>query len=201
MANSISHGVAFIASVVAVPLLIVYSIQHGSTEGIVGASVFGGVTISLYLISSIYHALPRSRIKRAFQVLDHVAIFLMIAGTYTPFALGVLEGPWGWSILTVIWTLAIVGIVLDANKWLGYPKLSTLMYLAMGWISVIAIKPFFALVPVPGLLWLIGGGLFYTVGVVFYSTEKVRYNHFIWHLFVVGGTTCHFFAVLWYAGG
>ena len=201
IANSVSHGVAFIASVVAVPLLIVYSIQQGSTGGIVGASIFGGVTILLYLISSIYHALPRSRIKRVFQALDHVAIFLMIAGTYTPFTLGVLKGPWGWSILTVIWTLAIAGIVLDTNKWLGYPKLNTFMYLAMGWIILIAIKPMSLMVPVPGLAWLISGGLFYTVGVVFYTAEKVRYSHFIWHLFVVGGTTCHFFAVLWYAGG
>ena len=201
IANSASHGVAFIASVVAVPLLIVYSIQQGSTGGIVGASIFGGVTILLYLISSIYHALPRSRIKRVFQALDHVAIFLMIAGTYTPFTLGVLKGPWGWSILTVIWTLAIAGIVLDTNKWLGYPKLNTFMYLAMGWIILIAIKPMSLMVPVPGLAWLISGGLFYTVGVVFYTAEKVRYSHFIRHLFVVGGTTCHFFAVLWYAGG
>lgn len=200
IANSISHGAAFLASVVAVPVLIIFSVRQGNTLGMVGACVFGGATILLYLTSSIYHALPRNRVKRAFRLLDHTAIFLMIAGTYTPFALGVLKGPWGWSILTAIWTLAIAGIILDANKWFGYPKLGTLVYLGMGWISLIAIKPLLTMVPVPGLFWLLGGGLFYTVGVLFFTAERVRFSHFIWHLFVIGGTVCHFFAVLWYAG-
>jgi len=201
IANSISHGLAaFIAAAMAVPILVIYSTQQGSIWTIVGASVFGGITILLYLVSTIYHALPKSRIKNVFQVLDHGAIFLMIAGTYTPFALGVLRGPWGWSILTVIWTLALAGIVLHTKQWLGYPKLSTFMYLAMGWISLLAIKPLYLMVPVPGLLWIIAGGFFYTVGVIFFKAEKIRYHHLIWHLFVIAGTTCHFFAVLWYSG-
>jgi hemolysin III len=155
--------------------------------------------VLLYLTSTLYHALPRNRAKRVFQVLDHAAIFLMIAGTYTPFTLGVLHGPWGWTLFGLVWGLALAGIVLTAVGGVRYPKLRTGLYLAMGWLILIAIKPLWLRMPSLGLFWLIAGGIAYTVGVAFYVAKRVSYSHFVWHLFVIAGTACHFIAVLRFA--
>jgi hemolysin III len=156
--------------------------------------------VLLYLTSTLYHALPWNRAKRVFQVLDHAAIFLMIAGTYTPFTLGVLRGAWGWTLFGLVWCLALAGIVLTAAGGVRYPKLTTSLYLGMGWLILVAVKPLWLRMPPEGLFWLLAGGIAYTVGVVFYASRRLRYGHFVWHLFVIAGTACHFNAVLRFAG-
>lgn len=199
-ANSVSHGIGLVTAVVATPFLIVNTVQRGSTINVVAVSVFAATMVLLYVISTLYHALPHGRAKQLFLKLDHGAIYLLIAGTYTPFALGVLNGAWGWTLFGLIWGLAMVGLVLKACDQLSHPILSTALYLVMGWLVLIAAAPLIARVPTVGLLWLVGGGLTYTAGVAFFATDHhLRYGHCIWHLFVLAGTTCHFFAVLWYA--
>ena len=199
IANSVSHGVGLVAALVAVPILIVAAVRRGGAAGIVGASVFAGTMVLLYLASTLYHALPRNKAKRLFKVLDHGAIFLLIAGTYTPFTLGVLRGGWGWTLFGLVWSLAVLGIVLKTVGGVRIPWLSNCLYLGMGWLVLIAIQPLWLRMPLSGLAWLVAGGLAYTAGVAFFAAERLRYSHFIWHLFVLTGTCCHFFAVLWYA--
>jgi hemolysin III len=199
IANSVSHGVGLLAALVAAPALVIGAIHRDDAAGIVGASVFAASMVLLYVTSTLYHALPPGRAKAVFRILDHSAIYLFIAGTYTPFALGVLRGPWGSSLVVLVWVLALVGIGLKAAGGLGHPKLSTGVYLAMGWLILIAAKPLLAAIPPWGLFWLLAGGLVYTAGVGFFAVPRVRYSHFVWHLFVAAGTTCHFVAVLRYA--
>ena len=199
IANSVSHGVGFLAALTATPFLVMTAVRRGGSVAIVGASVFAATTAALYLASTLYHALPRNRAKRVFRVIDHSAIFLLIAGTYTPFTLGVLRGAWGWTLFGLVWGLAVLGIVLKSVGGIRYPRLSTALYIGMGWLALIAIRPLWIHVPVAGWLWLIAGGLAYTTGIAFYAAERLRYGHFVWHVFVLMGTVCHFFAVLWYA--
>lgn len=200
IANSLSHGFGLIAAVVATPFLILHALRQGDAAFIVGASVFAATMVLLYLASTLYHALPAGRAKGVFRVIEHSAIFLLIAGTYTPFTLGVLHGAWGWTMLGLVWGLAAAGVVLKALNRMAHPVLSTGLYLLMGWLIVVAAQPLSARVPASGLLWLVAGGLAYTLGVIFYTFDsRVRYGHFIWHLFVMAGTACHYFAVLWYA--
>ncbi len=200
IANSLSHGIGMLAAMAATPVLIFAAVQRGDTVGIVGASVFAATMVLLYSASTLYHALPRNRAKQIFQILDHVAIFLLIAGTYTPFTLGVLRGTWGWVLFGLVWSLALTGIALKLVWGARYPRLSTFLYLAMGWIVIIAVKALWLHMSIWGLFWLLAGGIAYTVGVVFYVLDgRVRYSHFIWHLFVIAGTSCHFIAVLWYS--
>jgi hemolysin III len=199
IANSVSHGVGFLLALVATPFLVVAAARRGDSAAIVGASVFAATTAVLYLASTLYHALPKNKAKQIFRVIDRSAIFLLIAGTYTPFTLGVLRGTWGWTLFGLVWSLAILGIVLKSVGGIGYPRLSTALYVGMGWLALIAIRPLWVHVPVAGWLWLIAGGLAYTSGIAFYAAERVRYGHFVWHVFVLMGTVCHFFAVLWYA--
>jgi hemolysin III len=199
IANSVSHGLGLSAAVAAFPVLVMAAQQRGDTAGIVGASVFATAAVLLYLVSTLFHALPRCRAKRVFQILDHSAIYLLIAGTYTPFTLGVLRGDWGWTLFGLVWGMAIAGTVLKALGGVRYTTLSTWTYLAMGWLVVIAAKTVWTLVPGWGLFWLIAGGVAYTAGAVFFMAERIRYFHFVWHLFVVAGTACHFIAVLRYA--
>lgn len=200
LANAISHGVGALGAVVAIPILVVTAARDGDAANIVGATVFGATLLLLYLASTIYHALPAGKAKRVFAILDHGAIYLLIAGTYTPFTLGVLRGPWGWSLFGAVWGLALVGVFAKAKFGTRYQGLSTGLYLAMGWLVIIAFQPMIKLVPVPGLLWLVAGGLCYTLGVVFFVFDSsVRYAHFIWHIFVFSGSLCHFIAVLRYA--
>jgi len=199
IANSVSHGVGLVAALVGTPFLLVAAVRHGAAGTIVGAGVFAATTLLLYLASTLYHALPRNRAKRVFRALDHGAIFLLIAGTYTPFTLGVLRGAWGWTLFGLVWGLAVAGVVLKAVAGPRYPVLSTSLYLGMGWLVLIAVRPLWLRVPPAGLLWLLMGGIAYTAGVAFFAARQVRYSHFVWHLFVLAGTACHFFAVLWYA--
>ena len=199
IANSISHGAGFVATLAGFPFLILGALQHGATA-VVGAAVFGASMSALYLTSTVYHALRSERAKRLARIVDHGAIYLLIAGTYTPFTLGALHGAWGWTLFGMIWALALFGVLLKSMGGIKYHKLSTALYLAMGWLVVIAAKPLWLHVPGWGLFWLAAGGVAYTAGVVFYVlSHKVRYAHFVWHLFVLTGTACHYVAVLNYA--
>jgi hemolysin III len=156
--------------------------------------------VLLYLASTLYHALPTGKAKRVFRVVEHSAIYLLIAGTYTPFTLGALRGAWGWTLLGLVWCFAAAGVALKVSNRMSHPIVSTGLYLLMGWLMVIAINPLYARVPAAGLLWIVAGGVAYTTGVAFFATDsRLRYGHFIWHLFVMTGTACHYFAVLWYA--
>ena len=198
IANCVSHGVGLVAALAATPFLVLAARPGGATA-IVGASVFAGTVIVLYLASTLYHALPKNKAKHVFRVIDHSAIFLLIAGTYTPFTLGVLRGAWGWVLFGIVWGLAVIGVTLKSVGGIRYPRLSTMLYVGMGWLALIAIRPLWLHVPLAGWLWLIAGGLAYTAGIAFYAAERLRYGHFVWHVFVLMGTACHFFAVLWYA--
>ncbi len=199
IANSVSHGVGVVAAIAALPILIVTASRHG-TRAVAGAAVFGATAIVLYLASTLYHALPPNRAKRVFHVIDHSAIFLLIAGTYTPFTIGILRGTWGWILFGVVWAAAILGVASKAIAGIRFPHLSTILYVTMGWVALVAIRPLWARMPAPGWAWLLAGGAAYTAGVAFYAAgRRVRYAHFVWHLCVLAGTACHFFAVLWYA--
>ncbi len=199
IANSVSHGIGLLGALAVTPILIVVASRHGGATGIVAASVFSATMIFMYLMSTLYHALPESRAKRVFNVLDHCAIYVLIAGTYTPFMLVVLGGAWGWSMFGVVWGLAIVGVVFKAVGRMRHPALSTTIYIVMGWLVVIAIKPLWHQLPLSGVILLGAGGIAYTLGVTFFAARGMRYNHLVWHLFVLIGTACHFIAVLKYA--
>jgi hemolysin III len=199
VANSISHGLGLLLALVALPVLVLAAIEVGNVRFLVGVSVFGGTMVLLYLASTLYHSISHEAAKQLFRIFDHTAIFLLIAGSYTPFSLGVLHGPWGWSLLAIVWTLAIIGITLKIRKRTRHSRMSIVLYVIMGWLAVVAVKPMVMLIPVPGILLILAGGLAYTGGLAFFAAQRIRYNHFIWHLFVIAGTTCHFFAVLWYA--
>lgn len=199
VANSVSHGIGLLAALAAFPVLVMAALQRGDVAGIVGASVFATTMVLLYLTSTLFHAFPENRAKRVFQILDHSAIYFLIAGTYTPFTLGVLRGAWGWTLFGLVWGLAIAGTVVKALGGVRYTTVSTWVYLAMGWLILIAAKTVWTLVPNWGLFWLLAGGIAYTAGAAFFAAERIRYFHFVWHLFVVAGTACHFIAVLWYA--
>lgn len=199
IANSVSHGVALLAALVGAPFLLASASQLSATN-IVGAAVFAGTMVLLYFTSTLYHALPAGRAKAIFLKLDHGAIYLFIAGSYTPFALGALGGPWGWTLFGLVWAMAALGITLKAFDRLRHPWLSTGLYLAMGWIVLIAAVPLVERVAMPGLVLLVAGGLAYTVGVAFFLLDsKLKYAHAVWHAFVALGTGLHFFAVLDYA--
>jgi hemolysin III len=200
IANSLSHGFGFLAAVVAVPFLLLATARHGSAVNLVGASVFSATMVILYFTSTLYHALPPRRAKEILRRLDHGAIYLFIAGSYTPFTLGVLQGPWGWTLFGLVWGIAAIGVTLKAIDRIAHPWLSTGLYLAMGWMALVAVVPLVERMPVPGLAWIAAGGLAYTAGVVFFALDsRVRYAHFLWHLFVIAGTACHYVAVLDYA--
>jgi hemolysin III len=200
IANSVIHGVGLAGGLAAGPFLVLAASRHGGSADIAGASVFVGTVVLLYLSSTLYHAMPKNKAKSVFRVIDHSAIYLLIAGTYTPFTLGVLRGAWGWTLFGLVWSTAAVGVILKVAGGIRYPRLSTALYVVMGWIAVIAIRPLWLRMPVSGWLWLLAGGLAYTAGIIFYAADqRVRYGHFVWHLFVLMGTVCHFFAVLWYA--
>lgn len=217
IANAISHGVGAVLSIAALPVLIIEAMGGGASAAeIVGVTLFGVTMLVMYVTSTLYHALPDPRapapaahapgpaaprgVKRVFRLLDHAAIYLLIAGTYTPFALGAFREEWGWPMFGLVWGLATAGIVLKCLAGTRFPLLSTLLYLAMGWLVIGAAEPLFTRLPPAGLAWLAGGGVAYTLGVVFYALDhRLRYAHFAWHLFVLAGTACHFRAVLGYA--
>ena len=199
VANSVSHGGGLALAIVAAPILIVMTIRAGTAWNAIGVSVFAGTMILLYLASTLYHALTHNKAKRLFRLLDHGAIFLLIAGTYTPFTLGVMRGPWGWTLFGLVWGLAILGLTMKAILGARYTWLSVALYLTMGWLVLIAAPQVWQRVPLSGLIWLLAGGIAYTAGVGFFAAQRLRYSHLAWHVFVLAGTICHFFAVLWYS--
>jgi hemolysin III len=196
IANSVSHGIGLIAGTLAAPVLIFAAVRRGDPPFIVGASIFTATIILMYLSSTLYHALPENRAKRVFRVIDHGSIYLLIAGTYSPFTLGVLGGGWGWTLFGIVWGLAVAGIVMKSTGQAWHPIFSTCLYLVMGWLALIAVRPLWTVLPRSAIVWLAAGGLAYTGGVAFYAAPQLRYAHFVWHLFVVAGTACHIMAVI-----
>src|SRR5262245_10705259 len=196
IANSISHGLGLVAAAGAAPLLIATAGRRGGMGLLIGSTIFAATIVVMYFSSTLYHALPHGRWKKIFEVLDHVAIFLLIAGTYTAFSLGPLAGAWGWTLFGIIWGLALVGILLKSTGRLWRPAFSTPLYVIMGWTAVVAVRPLCRHLPHESLVWLLAGGLAYTAGVAFYASRNLKYAHFVWHLFVVAGTTCHVLALL-----
>ncbi len=199
LANSLTHGLGLLLSLVAAPVLIVAAASTNDPWRIVAVSIYAATLVLLYASSTIYHSVRSLPLKSAMQRVDHAAIYLLIAGTYTPFMLISLRGPWGWSMFCIVWALALLGVILKSAYGAKLPALSTWLYLAMGWLIVIAIRPMSAHVAPTGMRWLALGGLLYTGGVVFYVWERIRFSHAVWHLFVLGGSLSHFFAILWYA--
>lgn len=198
IANAITHGIGVIFSIVALVLLVVFATKYKDAWYTVSYSIYGSTLIILYMCSTLYHSFTNEKVKKIFRKFDHSSIFLLIAGTYTPFTLTILRGKLGWSILGVIWVITIVGIVLKIVCFEKMEKVSTFLYIAMGWVIVVALKSIISSLPVKGIVLLIAGGLIYTVGCIFYAKDKIPYNHAIWHVFVLGGSVCHFFSILLY---
>ncbi len=190
------HVLGIVASLVAIPWLLAVGKDSGDPWRTVSALVFAVTALLLFITSSLYHAVREPRLKSRMRTLDHSAIYLLIAGTYTPFTLGVMRGAWGWSLFAVIWALAVLGVVAKNTVGFRYPRLSTLMYVGMGWAAIAAVEPLAAALTDWQLGWLLAGGLFYTLGVPFYAWKTRRYTHAVWHVFVLAGVACHFVAVL-----
>ncbi len=202
IANALSHGLGLLLAIASLPILVYNAAQQGQAAGVIGAALFASTAIVLYLVSTLYHALPAGRAKLLMNRFDHAAIYLFIAGSYMPFLLGVLRGPWGWSLFGAVTGAAVLGVGAKLLNRLQHPLWSTGLYVAMGWMALIAAVPLVARMSPAGLGWLVAGGLAYTAGaVVFLFDSKVRYAHFVWHLFVLAGSACHFFAALRYARG
>ena len=199
LANTLTHGLGLTMALLGAPVLIVIAVLRGTPLHIFSVSVYGVSLIALYACSTCYHAMQQPAWKQIFKVADHSAIYLLIAGTYTPFTLINMHGMWGWTLFTVVWALALVGVawkVAFCDRW---SVVSTITYLAMGWIVVLAIKPLFQMMPVTGIIWIFAGGAFYTVGVLFFVMERIRYSHAVWHVFVICGSLCHYLAIALYA--
>jgi hemolysin III len=198
LANRLSHGLGAVLGLVGLVLMVVASSRHGDAWHVVSTAVFGVTLVLLYSASTLYHSYRDERKRHLLQKFDHAAIFLLIAGTYTPFVLVTLRGPWGWSLFGVVWGLAVVGVAL--KFWFAgrYKLVSTLIYVAMGWLVMIAIKPLVTALPAGGMKLLVAGGLCYTGGAVFYLWKRLPYHHAVWHLFVLGGSACHWAAVYCY---
>lgn len=198
LANSITHGIGLALSVVGLVILIVLSILRGNAWHIAGCTTFGVTLVLLYTASTLYHTFHTRRLKRILKILDHAAIYLLIAGTYTPFTIVNMRGFWGWTLFALVWGLSVFGILWKLFHVERFQIVSTIVYIAMGWLAVIAVKPLLEAVPMWGIVWLVAGGLFYTVGVLFFAMNRLRYNHAIWHVFVMAGSICHYLAVMLY---
>jgi hemolysin III len=195
IANSVSHAFGLAAAIVATPFLCMAAARQPSQGFYIGTMIFVVTMWLLYLCSTLYHAWPQTRWKCALQILDHAAIFLLIAGTYTPFTLGPLGGALGWTMFVLVWVFAIVGVIIKFRTGVRLKKLSLILYLGMGWIILVVVRPFVAAVPLEAVIWLFAGGIAYTSGLLFFGNRRIRYSHFIWHLFVLAGTACHFCAI------
>lgn len=195
--NAITHGIGLLLSIPALVLLILAGIRHGTAIAIVSFTIFGVSTFLLFLMSTLLHSMP-VKVKKLFSIFDHSAIYVLIAGTYTPFLLVTIKGALGWSLFGVIWGLAIAGILFKVFFIHKYETVSLIFYIVMGWLIVSAIKPLYEQLPIEGIVLLVLGGIFYTFGSVFYAWRKIPYNHAIWHVFVIAGSACMFFSVLFY---
>lgn len=196
--NSISHGIGALLSIVALVILVSLASLSGDVWKIVSFSIYGGTLFFLYMSSTLYHSVFHTKAKRILRIFDHSSIYLLIAGSYTPITLISLRGPWGWTLFGLIWTLAITGIILKIISLERMKRFSVFLYIAMGWLVIIAVKPMLTTVPKGLFLWLLIGGIIYTLGVVFYSNRKIPFNHGIWHLFVLAGSAAHFIGILLY---
>lgn len=196
IANAITHGIGALASAAAGAVLVTLATLHGTRMQMISAIVFCSSLLLLYTSSTLYHAIPSPAAKRRLKVFDHCAIYMLIAGTYTPFALNGLRGSVGWWLFGVAWGLAAIGMVFKLFFTGRFKLFSTLVYIGMGWMVVFAIKPMIASIPLSALVWLLVGGVAYTAGTVFYHNERLRYSHAVWHLFVLAGSTCHYVAVI-----
>ena len=198
IAHAVSHGVGILLSIIALTVLVAVSFRDGGVRHVVGSAVFGSTLLVLYVTSTLYHSITHPRIKPVLRKLDHTAIYLLIAGTYTPLTLVTLHGPWGWGILTANWTLALLGIVHAWSPWRHHRAVAHVLYILMGWLILIAVVPLSRALQVGGLVLLVLGGLTYTSGLAFYAWRRLPYNHLVWHLFVLTGSVLHFFAILLY---
>jgi hemolysin III len=198
IAHCLSHGVGACLSIAGLVILVVHAAHQGDAWLMVSFSIYGSTLIAMFLSSTLYHSFINPTAKHILKIIDHSMIYLLIAGTYTPFMLVSLRGPWGWTLFGIIWTLALLGISLKIVLIGKNRILSTFIYVLMGWLCVIALKQMIASIPPAGMRWLVAGGLFYTIGAVFYVWRKLPFNHAIWHLFVLGGSTCHYFSILYY---
>ena len=198
IANSFTHGVGTALGMAAFCVLVTLAAFRGDVWRVVSFAIYGSSLILLYLFSTFYHSIRSPRLKVWFRFLDHSAIYLLIAGTYTPFLLVKMRGPWGWSLFGTIWGLAVLGITLNFALMARPRLLAGLVYLGMGWLVIVAIKPLVATIPPGGIAWLVAGGLFYSLGVIFYVWKQLPFNHAVWHLFVLAGSVCHFLAILLY---
>lgn len=196
--NSLTHGFGLILSLIGFILLLAAPFYENNYWKLVNLAVYGGSLILLYGSSTLYHSLRRPKLKKIFRTIDHCAIFILIAGSYTPFTMLVLGGIWGWALFSIVWTLAILGIILKILLKYRFNLLSTCLYLLMGWLVVVALEPLIERFPINGLYWLLAGGLSYTIGVIFYTMDKRKFFHAIWHLFVLAGSTCHYLAIWLY---
>jgi len=198
IANSITHGIGAGLSVAALVILVVFAAKQGNPWGVVSFSIYGASLVLLYLASTLYHAFRGEKLKRFFKLMDHSSIYLLIAGTYTPILLLSMRGPWGWSLFGVVWGLALLGIGFKILFLGRYKAVSVTIYLIMGWLIIIAMKPMLAMVPSGMVTWLFIGGISYTLGVIFYIWRTFPYHHSVWHLFVLGGSAAHFIGILKY---
>ncbi len=196
IANSITHGFGLALAVPSLVVLVNLAAHRGDPWQVVSFSVYGVSLILLYLVSTLYHGLTRPQIKKTFKFFDHASIYILIAGTYTPFTLVAIRGGWGWSLFGVIWGMAILGILFKIKNTERWGKVSAAVYVLMGWLCVIALHRMIATISPAGLIWLFTGGVLYTGGLIFYGWKKLPYNHAVWHLFVLGGSICHYFAIL-----
>jgi hemolysin III len=198
LTNTATHAVGLGLSIAGLAVLVVLATEHGTARHIVACSIYGATLVGLYLASTLYHTVRIPRLKRALRLIDHSAIFLLIAGTYTPFTVALLNNAWGWSLFGLVWGLAALGIVYKLFYLGRLPGFSLVLYLAMGWMAVIGLKPLAAVLPVAALGWLFAGGVAYTLGCVFFAWERLPHHHAIWHLFVMVGSACHFFTVMYF---
>jgi hemolysin III len=196
VANGISHGIGLVGAMIGTPILLLTAFHHSNIPFLIGTIIFTTTMLLVYLASTLYHGWPQTNTKSLLQVIDHAAIFLLIAGTYTPFAMGPLRGSGGISILWIVWALAVFGVIMKATRGvLRHRRLAMTLYLGTGWLVLTVIRPLALAIPLSALLWLIIGGICYTAGTLFFANERLRYGHFIWHLCVLAGSSCHFAAV------
>lgn len=196
--NSVTHGAGALVSIAGLVLLIVFSTLYGQTGHVVSCTIFGITLVLLYTASTLYHSFRRPYIKQIFKIIDHSCIYILIAGTYTPFLLVIVRGALGWTIFATVWLLTVLGILFQIFFIDRFKIISTIAYISMGWLIIFAIKPLFQTLPGGGIVWLVSGGLAYTLGTIFYGWKKLPFNHAIWHLFVLAGSVCHYMAVLFY---
>lgn len=196
--NSITHGAGMLISIAGLVFLIVFSSLYGQASHIASCTIFGISLVLLYTASTLYHSFRKPDIKKVFKIMDHSCIYVLIAGTYTPFMIVLVRGVLGWTIFAVIWSLTVLGIIFKSFFVNRFKIVSTVAYILMGWLVIFAIKPLVQTLPVNGIAWLFAGGIAYTLGTIFYAWKKLPFNHAIWHLFVLAGSTCHFMAVLFY---